>query len=214
EPTGSVEGLNEPQRECQVRLFHFPLLLSHTGLACVDVFQIRIVAHRHLQRHRTMNEVFIVIREGTTLFPLELNCTEHDTGLEYSFDGIVKSRSIKDLVRRHYVSPITCSSAARGILLLSTPVTIQPWIIARTDVLLGDKLGEGAFGEVFKGQLHLRGKNRPVAVKVVNTSVCKEALNDLIAEGLLMREISHKNLVATYGLCTVERTMIVMELAS
>ena len=40
------------------------------------------------------------------------------------------------------------------------------WVeVRRSDVTLQDKLGEGAFGEVFKGVVRLKGKSRACAIK-------------------------------------------------
>lgn len=42
------------------------------------------------------------------------------------------------------------------------------WIeLPRTDVKLKEKLGEGAFGEVYKGEIQIDGEKLPCAVKKV-----------------------------------------------
>lgn len=42
------------------------------------------------------------------------------------------------------------------------------WIeLPRTDVKLKEKLGEGAFGEVYKGEVQIDGEKLPCAVKKV-----------------------------------------------
>ena len=63
--------------------------------------------------------------------------------------------------------------------VIITPVARQPWELSHKNILKGEKLGEGQFGDVHRGSLKLRqGNSVPVAIKSVgaissNFSSCR-----------------------------------------
>ncbi|KAI6233232.1 Tyrosine-protein kinase [Aphelenchoides fujianensis] len=78
-------------------------------------------------------------------------------------------------------------------VVLGQPVMRAPWELRHSDVELGAKLGEGAFGEVRAGTLLLPSKRRvDVAVKLAKTNdVSKEKIKTKISDFGLSREGSH-----------------------
>ena len=55
---------------------------------------------------------------------------------------------------------------------------VGDWVeIPRSDVTLQDKLGEGAFGEVYKGLVRIGEQVRACAVKKLKGNILDEALN-------------------------------------
>ncbi|PFX27301.1 Tyrosine-protein kinase transmembrane receptor ROR1 [Stylophora pistillata] len=62
------------------------------------------------------------------------------------------------------------------------------WVeIRRSDVTLQDKLGEGAFGEVFKGVVRLKGKSRACAIKKLKGLIW--VIVSLAPNGCLLNEL-------------------------
>ena len=55
--------------------------------------------------------------------------------------------------------------------VIITPVARQPWELSHKNILKGEKLGEGQFGDVHRGSLKLRqGNSVPVAIKSVGAN--------------------------------------------
>ena len=51
------------------------------------------------------------------------------------------------------------------------------WVeIRRSDITLKEKLGEGAFGEAYKGLVQMDGKVRECAVKKLKGKYCERSL--------------------------------------
>merc|ERR1711998_572537 len=86
--------------------------------------------------------------------------------------------------------------------------------IRANDLTLGEALGEGNFGTVYKGVW----REREVAVKTMRTSkVTKHAVNDFRAEVVLMAPLQHPNLVNLLGACWEDgpdKLFIVLELCT
>ncbi|GAA55551.1 Tyrosine-protein kinase htk16 [Clonorchis sinensis] len=78
-------------------------------------------------------------------------------------------------------------------------------------VILLYRLGEGEFGEVYRGQLHLdNGTTQEVAVKVL---VQPSQRLDFLKEATIMMQLSHPHIVTIYGVCENKRLMMILELA-
>ncbi|ELT87628.1 hypothetical protein CAPTEDRAFT_132112 [Capitella teleta] len=79
------------------------------------------------------------------------------------------------------------------------------WEVPRENLQLGNPLGEGAFGQVFKGVvIGLHGKMEPtvVAVKMLKPDASEKELRDLIQEMKTMKKIErHKNIINFEGCC-------------
>ncbi len=131
-------------------------------------------------------------------------------------------RQLKFLSIRHFIHffmrtklPVTDASEQT---YLKRPVRHQVWELNRERVTLGEKLGEGAFGEVKKGtMLKPTGESSiPVAVKCVSTianRLTKNQVQEIMQEVRLMRNYKHKNIVRLYGVVAKgEPILIVMEL--
>ncbi|CAK6982595.1 tyrosine-protein kinase Fer [Scomber scombrus] len=86
---------------------------------------------------------------------------------QYRFEGTGFS-TIPQLIEHHFSTKQVITKKS-GVVLLNPVVKDKKWILNHEDVTLGELLGKGNFGEVFKGTLQ-RDKT-PVAVKT-----CKEDL--------------------------------------
>ncbi|CAH8589118.1 unnamed protein product [Schistosoma bovis] len=84
-------------------------------------------------------------------------------------------------------------------------------LIPSDAVILLYRLGEGEFGEVYRGRLHLdNGIVQEVAVKVL---VQPSQRLDFLKEATIMMQLSHPHIVTIYGVCENKRLMMILELA-
>jgi serine/threonine protein kinase len=62
-----------------------------------------------------------------------------------------------------------------------------------------DKIGEGTFGEIYKGHLNIKNKKQHVAIK--KSKPKNVYSNDLLVEALLLSNCDHENLIKIFGVC-------------
>ncbi|KHJ75844.1 hypothetical protein OESDEN_24539 [Oesophagostomum dentatum] len=87
----------------------------------------------------------------------------------FTIDGVNKASSVVGIVQKHYQEKIRLQD--EGILL--KPVPKQPWELSKDKIVLQSRLGEGAFGEVWKGTLRQSvTKTVDAAIKVVSNAKC------------------------------------------
>ncbi|KAF1761910.1 hypothetical protein GCK72_010169 [Caenorhabditis remanei] len=107
---------------------------------------------------------------------------------------------------------------AWSLLIKETiPVPRQQLVIYHSCVTLGNKLGCGAFGEVYKAKYLARGATEPIEVAVkkeVGTST-RSATKLFCHEAEIMGSLRHTNIVCLYGIASLEKpVMLVMELVT
>ena len=107
---------------------------------------------------------------------------------------------------------------AWSLLIKETiPVPRQQLVIYHSCVTLGNKLGRGAFGEVYKAKYLARGATEPIEVAVkkeVGTST-RSATKLFCHEAEIMGSLRHTNIVCLYGIASLEKpVMLVMELVT
>ncbi|XP_024911500.1 tyrosine-protein kinase Fes/Fps isoform X1 [Cynoglossus semilaevis] len=94
---------------------------------------------------------------------------------------------------------------------LRKAVVKDKWVLEHDDIILGQLIGQGNFGEVYRG--YLRSENIHVAVKS-----CKENLNPdhkkkFLMEARILKQYDHPNIVKLIGVCTQQQPIyIIMEL--
>lgn len=89
-------------------------------------------------------------------------------------------------------------------------------LISEQDLTLFEKLGDGSFGVVRRGEWATpAGKTLSVAVKCLKTDVLSqpEALDDFIREVNAMHSLDHRNLIRLYGVVLSPPMKMVTELA-
>ncbi|XP_054626687.1 tyrosine-protein kinase Fes/Fps isoform X1 [Dunckerocampus dactyliophorus] len=94
---------------------------------------------------------------------------------------------------------------------LRKPVLKDKWVLEHDDVILGNLIGRGNFGEVYSGTL--RCDNTPVAVKACKESLAPEQKNKFLMEARILKQYDHPNIVKLIGVCTQKQPIyIIMEL--
>ncbi|XP_061479693.1 tyrosine-protein kinase Fer isoform X3 [Rhineura floridana] len=111
---------------------------------------------------------------------------------QYRFEGTGFS-TIPQLIEHHY-----------------TTKQDKKWILNHEDVTLGELLGKGNFGEVYKGTLK---DKTPVAVKTCKEDLPQELKIKFLSEARILKQYDHPNIVKLIGVCTQRQPIyIVMEL--
>ncbi|TKR72063.1 hypothetical protein L596_019579 [Steinernema carpocapsae] len=113
--------------------------------------------------------------------------------LDHGVPGVPEFPSVFELVTFHKRSSTPFSH--HKIVLLN-PVYRQEWELRHEQIVIQRQLGEGAFGEVCSGDLHMNNTlTVPVAVKKMKTkAMTKEKIEELMKEARLMRPCVTKTL--------------------
>lgn len=128
---------------------------------------------------------------------------------QYRFEGTGFS-TIPQLIEHHFSTKQVITKKS-GVVLLNPVVKDKKWILNHEDVQLGELLGKGNFGEVFKGTLQ-RDK-MPVAVKTCKEDLPPELKIRFLSEARILKQYDHPNIVKLIGVCTQRQPIyIVMEL--
>ncbi|KAL1007310.1 hypothetical protein UPYG_G00084820 [Umbra pygmaea] len=99
----------------------------------------------------------------------------------------------------------------RSEIVLKTAIVKDKWVLEHDDVLLGQSIGQGNFGEVYSGRL--RSDNTPVAVKACRENLAPEHKNKFLMEARILKQYDHPNIVKLIGVCTQKQPIyIIMEL--
>ncbi|XP_028254088.1 tyrosine-protein kinase Fer-like isoform X1 [Parambassis ranga] len=128
---------------------------------------------------------------------------------QYRFEGTGFS-TIPQLIEHHFSTKQVITKKS-GVVLLNPVIKDKKWILNHEDVVLGELLGKGNFGEVFKGTLQ-RDKT-PVAVKTCKEDLPPELKIRFLSEARILKQYDHPNIVKLIGVCTQRQPIyIVMEL--
>uniref|UniRef100_A0A8C5LPC4 Tyrosine-protein kinase n=1 Tax=Leptobrachium leishanense TaxID=445787 RepID=A0A8C5LPC4_9ANUR len=127
---------------------------------------------------------------------------------QYRFEG-TGFPTIPQLIEHHYTTKQVITKKS-GVVLLNPVVKDKKWILNHEDVTLGELLGKGNFGEVFKGTLK---DKTPVAVKTCKEDLPQELKIKFLSEARILKQYDHANIVKLIGVCTQRQPIyIVMEL--
>uniref|UniRef100_A0A8C9JET3 Tyrosine-protein kinase n=1 Tax=Panthera tigris altaica TaxID=74533 RepID=A0A8C9JET3_PANTA len=86
----------------------------------------------------------------------------------------------------------------------------KKWVLNHEDVTLGELLGKGNFGEVYKGILK---DKTAVAVKTCKEDLPQELKIKFLQEAKILKQYDHPNIVKLIGVCTQRQPIyIIMEL--
>ncbi|XP_057579348.1 tyrosine-protein kinase Fes/Fps isoform X1 [Hippopotamus amphibius kiboko] len=96
-------------------------------------------------------------------------------------------------------------------VILNRAVPKDKWALSHEDLVLGEQIGRGNFGEVFSGRL--RADNTLVAVKSCRETLPPDLKAKFLQEARILKQYSHPNIVRLIGVCTQKQPIyIVMEL--
>uniref|UniRef100_A0A5F5PNK4 Tyrosine-protein kinase n=2 Tax=Equus TaxID=9789 RepID=A0A5F5PNK4_HORSE len=96
-------------------------------------------------------------------------------------------------------------------VILNRAVPKDKWALNHEDLVLGEQIGRGNFGEVFSGRL--RADNTLVAVKSCRETLPPDLKAKFLQEARILKQYSHPNIVRLIGVCTQKQPIyIVMEL--
>mmetsp|Transcript_26848 Transcript_26848/g.37810 ORF Transcript_26848/g.37810 Transcript_26848/m.37810 type:complete len:834 (-) Transcript_26848:52-2553(-) len=126
--------------------------------------------------------------------PVSNNSERSSSTIEYSNAKPSRVESVTDY------APIKGLSDSQEASYIHVIESASGWEINYTELQLGDKIGEGAFGVVYKG----KWRKRRVAVKqlIINTEN-ESDVNNFRKEAMLMRNLRpHKNILMYLGICT------------
>lgn len=125
-----------------------------------------------------------------------------------------KFKSIEDLIYNYQIDNGNGAQNEKKISFLKQPIVRQDWELSRDQIKLGQKIGQGNFGDVFEGTMDSNGSKITVAVKIDKSVVYdKEMVKNLCKEARIMRKFEHKNIVKFHGITVdVQPLMLVMEL--
>ncbi|XP_036703778.1 tyrosine-protein kinase Fer isoform X3 [Balaenoptera ricei] len=126
----------------------------------------------------------------------------------YRFEGTGFS-NIPQLIDHHYTTKQVITKKS-GVVLLNPIPKDKKWVLNHEDVTLGELLGKGNFGEVFKGILK---DKTAVAVKTCKEDLPQELKIKFLQEAKILKQYDHPNIVKLIGVCTQRQPIyIIMEL--
>ncbi|XP_075063933.1 tyrosine-protein kinase Fes/Fps [Mixophyes fleayi] len=110
----------------------------------------------------------------------------------------------------HFMKTKQMVTKKSGVILIKAIVK-DKWVLEHEEVILGEKIGRGNFGEVFSGRL--LADNTPVAVKTCRETLPPDLKDKFLSEARILKQYSHPNIVKLIGVCTQKHPIyIVMEL--
>ncbi|XP_060901572.1 tyrosine-protein kinase Fes/Fps [Labrus mixtus] len=117
--------------------------------------------------------------------------------------------SIPQLIR--YLQSSQQHVTKKSDIVLKKPVLKDKWVLDHDDIILGQLIGRGNFGEVYSGRL--RSDNSLVAVKSCKENLAPEHKNKFLMEARILKQYDHPNIVRLIGVCTQKQPIyIIMEL--
>ncbi|XP_027725013.1 tyrosine-protein kinase Fer isoform X4 [Vombatus ursinus] len=126
----------------------------------------------------------------------------------YRFEG-TGFTNIPQLIDYHYTTKQVITKKS-GVVLLNPVVKDKKWVLNHEDVTLGELLGKGNFGEVYKGTLK---DKTAVAVKTCKEDLPQELKIKFLQEAKILKQYDHPNIVKLIGVCTQRQPIyIIMEL--
>ncbi|OWF41351.1 tyrosine-protein kinase Fer-like isoform X2 [Mizuhopecten yessoensis] len=116
--------------------------------------------------------------------------------------------TIHELVKYQHKIGTDVTSKSRAIL--KKPILREQWQLKNDDIALEMKIGNGNFGEVYRG-IYKSG-NQTVAVKTCKDTLSEDQRKKFLMEGRILKQYDHPNIVRFIGIAAQRQpVMIVME---
>ncbi|KAJ1180115.1 hypothetical protein NDU88_005339 [Pleurodeles waltl] len=133
-----------------------------------------------------------------------IQCTDN----MYRLEG--EAFSTIPLLVDHFLKTKQAVTKKSEVILLK-PIPKDKWALEHEEVVLGERIGRGNFGEVFSGRL--KADNTPVAVKTCRETLPPDLKDKFLLEARILKQYNHPNIVKLIGVCTQKQPIyIVMEL--
>lgn len=116
--------------------------------------------------------------------------------------------TISELVNHQHSSgePVTTKSQT----ILKNAILREQWQLRNDDIALEMKIGNGNFGEVYRGKY--KPKGMVVAVKTCRDTLSEDQRKKFLQEGRILKQYDHPNIVKFIGIAAQRQpVMIVME---
>lgn len=121
---------------------------------------------------------------------------------KFKFEGD-SFASVEALINHHHLNCVPIKSADH-ILIVSPvrPAFVEgdKFSFQSSDVQLAEKLGNGHFGDVFRGVLRSKS-NLPVAIKTCREGIDEMKKRQFLEEAEIMKPYDHPNVVKLVGIC-------------
>ena len=132
-----------------------------------------------------------------------------ETRWEWSSDGgSTRFRSVPELVQ-HYGGRGTLALGGGKETKLGKPICRPAWLLRDVDILCGQEIGKGAFGQVCRGTLC----GETVVIKKTKARMTDDERKEMIREAMLLLMNKHWNIVVCQGIAADSLPIaIVMEL--
>nr|KAG5707300.1 hypothetical protein BaRGS_000074 [Batillaria attramentaria] len=125
----------------------------------------------------------------------------------WRFEGS-SSPTVQELIRQQHASGLPVTNKSQAIL--KKPILREDWELLNDHIHLEMKIGNGNFGEVYKGVY--TPKNMVVAVKTCKDTLSEDQRKKFLQEGRILKQYNHPNIVSFIGIAAQRQpVMIVME---
>ncbi|XP_061090962.1 non-receptor tyrosine-protein kinase TNK1 [Conger conger] len=158
------------------------------------------------------------VRDNLNVTRIEHFAYVKDADLEQIGIGKPGQRRLWDAVKRYKIRPRSWMPKSGGDQWSGTGQGQETGrsltcLIQDTELLLGEKLGSGSFGVVWKGEWQTpTGRVLPVAVKSLRSRQM-DTLTDFLQEATTMQSLDHPNIIRLYGVVLTQPLKMVTELA-
>lgn len=116
--------------------------------------------------------------------------------------------TIPDLVTTQYKSGTVVT--AKSQCILGNPIIREQWQLKNDDIALEMKIGNGNFGEVYRGVY--KPTKLTVAIKTCRDTLSDDQRKKFLQEGRILKQYDHPNIVKFIGIAAQRQpVMIVME---
>ncbi|KAL5020316.1 hypothetical protein ScPMuIL_003208 [Solemya velum] len=117
-------------------------------------------------------------------------------------------KTIPELIQHQHECGTQVTSKSQAIL--HKPICREDWELRNDDICLEMKIGNGNFGEVYKGMYS--PENLTVAVKTCRDTLSEDQRKKFLQEGRILKQYDHPNIVKFIGIAAQRQpVMIVME---
>ncbi|CAL2036882.1 unnamed protein product [Caenorhabditis brenneri] len=95
---------------------------------------------------------------------------------------------------------------------LMRPIGLFSWEFKHSQISLLKKVGQGAYGEVYKGKVKRGNKTFEAAIKAMRKDLdaADEKMKEVMAEARLMRSLNHPNIVRCRGIAVLEQPVYIV----